>query len=76
MLRRRDQTVRSLRVEHYSSAVNRLLHGNRQLPNDGHTVTDSPSYSIRHSLRPNGRLISVPQPQAHRCSVSRFFTDM
>ena len=24
MLRRRDQTVRSLRVEHYSSAVNRL----------------------------------------------------
>ena len=26
MLRRRDQTVRSLRVEHYSSAVNSLSH--------------------------------------------------
>ena len=46
---------------------------NRQLPIEGSTVTDSPSNSMRHSLRPNGRLTSVPQPQAHRCSAREAF---
>ena len=35
MLRRRDQTVRSLRVEHYSSAVNTVLR-NENLGNPKH----------------------------------------
>ena len=61
-LRRRDQTVRPLRVDHYSAAVNRRPTVSRPWPRSQHSPLKTGWASRAGKIMPNG---TRPSPDAH-----------